>query len=84
VWQAGQEVRKSCGSATDNSSIIPAEQKDDILKPNERTGNVYENKGQMWKTRERSWNVVENKGTYPLIPGILLKTKGLFHNLGPA
>jgi hypothetical protein len=29
---------------------------------NERTGNVYENKGSLWKTQERSANVYENKG----------------------
>jgi hypothetical protein len=48
---------------------------------NERTGNVYENKGSLWKTRERSWNVCENKGTYPLMAGMLLKIKGF--NVGP-
>jgi predicted chitinase len=31
------------------------------LKLNERTGNVYENKGSVWKTRERSGNVIDNK-----------------------
>jgi hypothetical protein len=33
-----------------------------IQKLNERTGNVYENKGALWKTWERSWNLYENKG----------------------
>jgi hypothetical protein len=40
---------------------------------NERTGNVFENKGALWKTWERSWNVHENTGTYPFNPGMLLK-----------
>jgi hypothetical protein len=30
-------------------------------KLNERTGNVYENKGSLWKTLERTGNVYENK-----------------------
>jgi hypothetical protein len=46
-----------------------------ILKLNERSLNVYENKGPLWKTRERSWNVYENKGCYPLMAGMLLKTQ---------
>jgi hypothetical protein len=35
-------------------------------KLNERTGNVYENKGSLWKTWEQSSNVIETKGTYLL------------------
>ncbi len=34
-----------------------------LRKMNERSANVYENKGQLWKTRELSLNVFENKGT---------------------
>jgi hypothetical protein len=29
----------------------------------ERSGNVYENKGSLWKTGERSGNMHQNKGT---------------------
>ncbi len=32
-------------------------------KVNERSLNVYENKGLLWKTWEKSWNVHENKYT---------------------
>jgi hypothetical protein len=34
-----------------------------LQKLNERTGNVYENKGSLCKTRKRTGNVYENKGT---------------------
>ena len=34
---------------------------------NERSGNVYENKGPLWKTPDRSGNVFENKGVSCLI-----------------
>jgi hypothetical protein len=33
--------------------------KRDSSKMNERSGNVYENKGALWKNCERSWNVYE-------------------------
>jgi hypothetical protein len=46
-------------------------------KLNERTGNLYENKGPLWKTQERNGNLAENKGTYGPYPGILLKTNDL-------
>jgi hypothetical protein len=46
-------------------------------KLNERTGNVYENKGPAWKTRGQSVYVFENAGTYLIYPGILLKIKEL-------
>jgi hypothetical protein len=42
---------------------------------NERSGNVYENKGTLWRRRDRSGNVFENKYTYPLNPGMFLKRK---------
>ena len=32
-----------------------------LPKLNERTGNVYENKGSVWKTSQGSLNVTENK-----------------------
>jgi hypothetical protein len=47
-------------------------------KLNERSGNVYENKGPLWKTARRSWNVVENKGTYGYNPGMLLRINELY------
>jgi hypothetical protein len=50
-------------SPTDSMSL-PVLYHDGVVnsKMNERTGNVYENKGSLWKTRERSANVYENKG----------------------
>jgi hypothetical protein len=45
---------------------------------NERSGNVYENKGPLWEIRERSLNVIENKGTYGFKTGMLLKANDLF------
>jgi hypothetical protein len=43
-----------------NSLASQAEAKKNSSKLNERTGNVYENKGALWKTRKRSGNVYEN------------------------
>jgi hypothetical protein len=34
-----------------------------LLKMNEQSGNVYENKGSPWKSLWRSGNVAENKAT---------------------
>jgi hypothetical protein len=49
---------------TDNMSFLTRPAATVVsLKMNERSGNVYENKGTLWKTRERSGNVYENKGT---------------------
>jgi hypothetical protein len=45
----GQKVSQ-CGECKKHSSNL-----------NERTGNVYENKGTLWKTQEKSGNVYENK-----------------------
>jgi hypothetical protein len=48
-----------------------------IQKLQERTGNVYENKGSAYKDWERSGNVIENKGTYTFAGAMLLKIKKL-------
>ena len=47
----------------------------ELLKMNEQSGNVYENKGALWESLWRTGNVDENKATYPLYPGMLLKRK---------
>jgi hypothetical protein len=59
----GQKVRQ-CGGCKKHSSNL-----------NERTGNVYENKGSLWKTQERSGNVYENKVAYSLTAYMSLKIK---------
>jgi hypothetical protein len=43
-------------------------------KLNERSGNVYENKGPLWKTCEQSLNLTEKKGVRCLRLEFLLKT----------
>jgi hypothetical protein len=48
-----------------------------IQKLQERTGNVYENKGSVRKEWERSGNVIENKSTYTFLEGMLLKIQKL-------
>jgi hypothetical protein len=45
------------------SLSLEREQEESSSKLNERTGNVYENKGALWRSLERSGNVYENKGT---------------------
>ena len=52
-------------------------------KLNERSGNVYENKGLQWKTVERSGNVIENTGSYAPTAMVLVKTKDLSCTQGP-
>jgi hypothetical protein len=42
---------------------------------NERSWNVYENKGSVFNSLMESGNVVENKDSYALKAGILLKTQ---------
>jgi hypothetical protein len=51
--------------ATPWTKSLPSEeiQEKNSSKLKERSGNVYENKGEHWRTRERSGNVYENKGT---------------------
>ena len=44
------------------SSPTPSHHKVAILNLNERSWNVYENKGPLRKTRGQSWNLHENKG----------------------
>jgi len=39
------------------------EQEKNSSKLNDRSGNLYENKGSLWKTQGQSANVLENKGS---------------------
>jgi hypothetical protein len=48
----------------------------DCLKMQERSGNVYENKGPGLHSPAQTGNVIENKDTYELKVGMLLKRKG--------
>ena len=57
----GRKARKLARRATDKKSVVAAEAKKNSSKLNERSGNVYENKGPLWKTRGRSRNVYEKK-----------------------
>jgi hypothetical protein len=50
-------------AAAQNKPFFTQKARENSLKLEERSGNVYDNKGPLWKTRGRSWNVVENKGT---------------------
>ena len=45
----------------DSMSVEKGERKNLVtLRTEERSGNVYENKGPLWKNKERSGNVVDN------------------------
>jgi hypothetical protein len=57
--------------AKDKKSGIAGEAKNNSLKLNEQSRDVYENKGPLWKTGWQSGNVVENKGTYESEAGML-------------
>jgi hypothetical protein len=61
MCQAGRKARKADRCIRDKESLLAGGAKRNSLKLNERTGNVYENKGPPLKTRERSGNVHENK-----------------------
>jgi hypothetical protein len=62
-WQNRREHRKGVGNGCDGGAKRVETRRKMTLKSNERSGNVYENKGPLWKTRQRSGNVYENKGT---------------------
>jgi hypothetical protein len=61
--QAGRKVRKLSSHARDNKSVGVGEAKKNSPELNERSGNVFENKGPLWKNGQRSWNVYDNKCT---------------------
>ena len=73
VWRAGRKARESIAPPTASSS----RKGKNSSKLNERTGNLYENKGRLRRTWERSWNVNENKGGKPSNAGMFMKIKGL-------
>jgi hypothetical protein len=50
-------------------------EKEDSLKLNELSGDVYENKGSAFHRPGQSANVVENTGSYALKAGMSLKRK---------
>jgi hypothetical protein len=47
---AGGKASEWARRALDKKSVIAGAAKGDFSKLNERTGNVYENKGSLWKT----------------------------------
>jgi hypothetical protein len=47
--------------ARQNVIAGPPFRRGECMKMNERTGNVYENKGAAWKARQQSRNVYEKK-----------------------
>jgi hypothetical protein len=53
------------------------ERKKQLQEANERSGNIYENKGPSWKKWQRSGNIYENKGSYEFKAGMYLKTREL-------
>ena len=73
----GQKPGKLRASRRTASRFSEAKEKKNSLKMNERSGNVYENKGSAFETRERRGNVTENKGSYALKAGMSLKTRQL-------
>ncbi len=81
VSQLGLKDRKTCFSKVDNKCVLGRERGKELSKVNERSWNVYENKGPVFHGSGQSWNVVENKGSYVLIAGISLKTKHVIHKL---
>jgi len=74
---ARQDGKPANGRSTAQTRSLSSEDKakKDSLKLNERSQNVYENKGSPWKTQERGWNAYENKGSYPVKARMLLKRK---------
>jgi hypothetical protein len=65
-WRKTLENVPACTKGAEDplrQKVTPAEVKRKIhsLKMQERSLNVYENKGTLWKTGERSLNVVDNK-----------------------
>ncbi len=60
----GQKAGKLFGFRQTPSPLLQTKERKNSSKMNERSGNVYENKGSAFKTRQRSGNVIENKGSY--------------------
>jgi hypothetical protein len=74
---AGRKACKAAGGAVNKKPFMGDEAGGNSSKLNERTGNFYENKGALRKTCGRASYFYENTGTYPLYPGMLLKTNNL-------
>jgi hypothetical protein len=62
--RAGRKAQRTPWFVRDKKSGPGEEAKKNSLKMNERSGNVFENKGSIFHRRERSGNVVEKKDTY--------------------
>ena len=73
--ERGQKPGKLRVSRRTASRFSQAKEKKNSLKMNERSWNVYENKGSFFHKRGQSGNAIENKGSYGLRAGMLLKTK---------
>jgi len=63
MLQAGRKARKLSSHVRDNKSVGAGKTKKNSPKLNERSRNVYENKGTLWKSGQQGWNVYEKKGT---------------------
>jgi hypothetical protein len=48
--QAGRKAHKLARHSTDKKSFMAGGGKENSSKLNDRSGNVYENKGVLWKT----------------------------------
>jgi hypothetical protein len=72
-----EKHRKASGFAQTKARVLYEREKKNRSKVEERSGNVYENKGPALSGPGRSGNVTENKGSYGLNAGILLKRKRL-------
>ena len=80
----GEEEPANGGSAA--STISPPREirgSKESFKMNERPGNVIENKEPLRRTPGQGWYVYENTGSYPVIAGILLKTKVVTYKPDP-
>jgi len=71
----GQKPGKRRGLRRKISPFSKGKRNKNSLKTQERSANVYENKGSDFRGPGRSWNVIENTGGYALGTGILLKIK---------
>jgi hypothetical protein len=61
-----KRARNSLGQLGQDVSCTEAKKQKDCLKMQERSGNIYENKGPGLHSPAQTGNVIENKDTYEL------------------